>query len=102
MDNDQNGWRVRLAKDMKKLKPAADGTLITAAVQPLIDRLIFVKALSDREIEDDYLAQLAETVEKDGLDDSDIGWFAACRKIFENSIASITAAFSSRGPNWKP
>ena len=32
MDNDQNGWRVRLAKDMKKLNPAADGTLITAAV----------------------------------------------------------------------
>ena len=83
MDNDQNGWRVRLAKDMKKLNPAADGKLITAAVQLLIDRLIFVKALSDREIEDDYLAQLAETVEKDGLDDSDIGWFAACRKIFE-------------------
>jgi len=83
MDNDQNGWRVRLAKDMKKHNPAADGTLITAAVQLLIDRLIFVKALSDREIEDDYLAQLAETVEKDGLDDGDIGWFAACRKIFE-------------------
>jgi hypothetical protein len=83
MDNDQSGWRVRLAKDMKKLNPAADGTLITAAVQLLIDRLIFVKALSDREIEDDYLAQLAETVEKDGLAESDSGWFVACRKIFD-------------------
>ena len=83
MDNDQNGWRVRLAKDMKKLNPAADGALITAAVQLLIDRLIFVKALSDREIEDDYLEQLAETVEKDGLADSDNGWFAACGKIFD-------------------
>jgi len=83
MDNDQNGWRVRLAKDMKKLNPAADGTLITAAVQLLIDRLIFIKALSDREIEDDYLAQLAETVEKDGLAESDNGWFAACGKIFD-------------------
>ncbi|MCX6555099.1 MAG: Eco57I restriction-modification methylase domain-containing protein, partial [Candidatus Aminicenantes bacterium] len=83
MDNDQNGWRVRLAKDMKKLNPEADGTLITAAVQLLIDRLIFIKALSDREIEDDYLAQLAETVEKDGVAESDSGWFAACRKIFD-------------------
>ncbi|MCX6558828.1 MAG: N-6 DNA methylase [Candidatus Aminicenantes bacterium] len=83
MDNDQNGWRVRLAKDMKKLNPAADGALITAAVQLLIDRLIFIKALSDREIEDDYLDQLAATVESDGLDESDSGWFAACGKIFE-------------------
>ncbi|HEY5503595.1 MAG TPA: N-6 DNA methylase, partial [Sedimentisphaerales bacterium] len=83
MDNDQNGWRVRLAKDMKKLNPAADGTLITAAVQLLIDRLIFVKALSDREIEDDYLAQLAETIEKDGLADNDHGWFVACGNIFK-------------------
>jgi len=83
MDNDKNGWRVRLAKDMKKLNPAADGNLITAAVQLLIDRLIFIKALSDREIEDDYLDQLAEIVDKDGLTESDIGWFAACRKIFD-------------------
>jgi hypothetical protein len=83
MDNDQNGWRVCLAKDMKKLNPAADGALITAAVQLLIDRLIFIKALSDREIEDDYLEQLAETVERDGLAESDNGWFVACRKIFD-------------------
>ncbi|MCJ7484179.1 MAG: BREX-1 system adenine-specific DNA-methyltransferase PglX, partial [Thermodesulfovibrionales bacterium] len=83
MDNDKNGWRVRLAKDMKKLNPAADGNLITAAVQLLIDRLIFIKALSDREIEDDYLDQLAATIESDGLAESDSGWFAACRKIFD-------------------
>ncbi|MCG2811504.1 MAG: Eco57I restriction-modification methylase domain-containing protein [Candidatus Aminicenantes bacterium] len=83
MDNDKNGWRVRLAKDMKKLNPAADGALITAAVQLLIDRLIFVKALSDREIEDDYLERLAETIEKDGLAENDNGWFAACSNIFK-------------------
>lgn len=83
MDNDRNGWRVLLAKDMKKFNPTADGPLITAAVQLLIDRLIFIKALSDREIEDDYLAQFAETVEKDGLAESDSGWFAACGKIFD-------------------
>jgi hypothetical protein len=82
MDDDKTGWRVRLAKDMKKHNPEADGALITAAVQLLIDRLVFVKALSDREVEDDYLSKLADTVERDGLAESDTGWFAACRAIF--------------------
>jgi len=82
MDDENTGWRVRLAKDMKKRNPQADGALITAAVQLLIDRLIFVKALSDREIEADYLTQLAEQVEKSGLDADDAGWFNACRDIF--------------------
>jgi hypothetical protein len=35
----KDGWRVLLAKDMKKRNSAADGELITAAVQLLIDRL---------------------------------------------------------------
>ncbi len=82
MDDENTGWRVRLAKDMKKRNPQADGALITAAVQLLIDRLIFVKALSDREIEADYLALLAEQVEKSGLAADDAGWFTACRDIF--------------------
>ena len=82
MDDEKTGWRVRLAKDMKKRNPAADGALITAAVQLLIDRLIFVKALSDREIEDDYLTQLAERVEQSGLAADDAGWFNTCQDIF--------------------
>ena len=82
MDDENTGWRVRLAKDMKKRNPQADGALITAAVQLLIDRLIFVKVLSDREIEADYLIQLAEKVEKSGLATDDAGWFNACRDIF--------------------
>jgi hypothetical protein len=82
MDDENTGWRVRLAKDMKKHNPQADGPLLTAAVQLLIDRLIFVKALSDREIEADYLTQLAEKVEKSGLTADDAGWFNACRDIF--------------------
>jgi hypothetical protein len=82
MDDENDGWRIRLAKDMKKNNPQADGDLITAAVQLLINRLIFVKALSDREIEDDYLSMLAEQVEKSGLADTDIGWFSACRDVF--------------------
>jgi hypothetical protein len=83
MDDDRTGWRVRLAKDMKKRNSQADGPLLTAAVQLLIDRLIFVKVLSDREIEEDYLAQLAGAVERAGLSESDTGWFTACRAIFD-------------------
>lgn len=83
MDDERTGWRVLLAKDMKKRNPAATGDLITAAVQLLIDRLIFVKALSDREIDDDYLGKLAATVEKSG-DDDEAGWFNACRHIFKD------------------
>lgn len=84
MDDEKTGWRVLLAKDMKKRNPSADGELITAAVQLWIDRLIFVKALSDREVDEDYLSQLEERVTKAGLDEDDTGWFKACRDIFES------------------
>jgi len=83
MDNDKTGWRVRLAEDMKKHNPEAEGAEITAAVQLLIDRLIFIKSLSDREIDEDYLAQLASTIERAGLNESDTNWFKACRSIFK-------------------
>jgi len=85
MDADRNGtegWRMRLARDMKKFNPEADGELITAAVQLLINRLIFIKTLSDRDIEDDYLAEIAQVVERDGLAEDDRGWLNACRSIF--------------------
>ncbi|MEW5721408.1 MAG: DNA methyltransferase, partial [Chloroflexota bacterium] len=50
--------------------------------QLLIDRLVFVKVLSDREIEEDYLARMAEIVERDGLAENDCGWFVACQNLF--------------------
>ena len=83
MDDEKTGWRVLLAKDMKKRNPAADGELITAAVQLLIDRLVFIKALSDREVDKDYLGELAQTVESSGLTDDNAGWFKACQSIFD-------------------
>jgi len=82
LDEKKSGWRVKIAKDMKKNNPDLEGDIITAAVQLLINRLIFVKVLSDREVEEDYLAQLAEVVEQEGLADEDFGWFAACDKLF--------------------
>ncbi|GIL16003.1 MAG: adenine methyltransferase [Chloroflexota bacterium] len=83
LDDVKTGWRARLAKDMKKHNPALGGEALTAAVQLWIDRLIFIKALSDREIEDDYLAQMADMVEHDGLNENHFGWFAATRGIFQ-------------------
>ncbi|MBI4670876.1 MAG: Eco57I restriction-modification methylase domain-containing protein [Chloroflexi bacterium] len=83
LDDIKTGWRVRLAKDMKKHNPALGGDVLTAAVQLWIDRLIFIKVLSDRAIEDDYLAQMAELVERDGLAENNFGWFTATRGIFQ-------------------
>ncbi len=83
LDDVKSGWRVRLARDMKKHNPALGGDVLTAATQLWIDRLIFIKVLSDREIEDDYLAQMAERVERDGLAENNFGWFAATRGIFQ-------------------
>ena len=82
LDDEKNGWRVRLAKDMKKHDATLDGNVLTAAVQLLIDRLIFVKVLSDREIEQDYLATMAQIVERDGLAEDNHSWFAACKNLF--------------------
>ena len=90
LDDEKTGWRVRLAKDMKKRNPQVTGEVLTAAVQLLIDRLIFVKVLSDREIEEDYLAKMDDILTKvsaqaplQGSDD-DTSWFAACGKLFDN------------------
>ena len=83
LDNDKNGWRVRLAKDMKKCSPNLTGEVITAAVQLLIDRLVFIKTLSDRDIDDDYLGKLAECIEVNGLGEDDRGWFSAAKTVFD-------------------
>ncbi len=85
LDDEKTGWRVRLAKDMKKHNPALGGEVLTAATQLVIDRLMFIKVLSDREIEDDYLAQMAEILDPKGFRKplgSENDWFNACRAIF--------------------
>ena len=81
LDNEKTGWRVHLAKDMKKCNPSLTGEVITGAVQLLIDRLIFIKALSDRDIDIGYIAKLGECIEKDGLENK--SWFKAAGPIFD-------------------
>jgi hypothetical protein len=82
LDDDKDGWRIRLAKDMKRRNPALTGEVITTAVQLLIDRLVFIKALSDRDIDYDYLAELAKVIEGNGLNENDRGWYAAAQPMF--------------------
>lgn len=98
IDDDHSGWRVRIAKDMKRQTPAAEGASITAAVQLLIDRFIFIKALSDREIEEDYLTQIAEAIEVDGLADTDTGWLRACQGLFDKLNAFYNGTIFRRSP----
>lgn len=83
LDHEKTGWRIRLAKDMKKCCPSLTGEVITGAVQLIIDRFIFIKALTDRDIDDDYLAKLGECVEKNGLGINDREWFVAAKPLFE-------------------
>lgn len=97
LDDEKTGWRVRLAKDMKKHNPQLMGEVITAAVQLLINRLIFVKMLSDREIEErDYLQDLAQIVDRDGLGEDNFGWFTACQHVFEELNALYNGSIFAR------
>jgi type I restriction-modification system DNA methylase subunit len=98
LDDEKTGWRVRLAKDMKKRNPELRGDVLTAAVQLLIDRIVFVKVLSDREIEDDYLAQMATLVARDGLAENDCGWFVACKNLFAELNAMYNGSIFAPRP----
>ena len=44
---------------------------------------MFIKALSDRDIDDDYLAKLAECIEANGLEQRNQGWFGAAKPLFD-------------------
>lgn len=67
LDNEKDGWRVRLAKDIKKYNAKLTAEYITTAVQLILDRLIFLKVLSDREIENDFLRKMIETLDNAAL-----------------------------------
>ena len=84
LDNEKNGWRVRLAKDIKKYNPHLTAEYITAAVQLILDRLIFLKVLSDREIENDRLREMIQTLDKASLS-AEEGYIAeTLKEIFSN------------------
>lgn len=58
LDDPRVGWRILLAKDIKRNHPDLSAEFITQSVQLILDRFIFLKVLQDRELEDDKISQL--------------------------------------------
>ncbi|MCB1191789.1 MAG: N-6 DNA methylase, partial [Leptospiraceae bacterium] len=62
LDDEKNGWRIKLAKDVKKYHPEFSAEFITQTVQLILDRFIFIKVLVDREIEEDYIEKIVNKI----------------------------------------
>jgi hypothetical protein len=71
-----------LAKDIKKYNPELSSEFITKVVQLILDRFVFIKVLSDREIEDDFLAQIIEQIDKASLKNDEGIVNESCKEIF--------------------
>jgi len=77
---DLEAWRLELAKSMFRNDSKLSDDMLTAAAQLIIDRIVFIKMLSDRHIESDYLSRLiADIKETKG---EKISLYDACRKVF--------------------
>jgi type I restriction-modification system DNA methylase subunit len=82
LDNEKTGWRIQIAKEIKKYNQGFSAEYITRAVQLIIDRFIFIKVLSDREIEDDYLSEIIINIDK-ALMKSEGGLLIdSCKEVF--------------------
>ncbi len=78
--NDLEAWRKEIASSMWRSNHRTSDTLLTAATQLLIDRLVFVKMLTDRGIEDDFLTQLLSRLRE--TKDKKVSLYKSCRAIF--------------------
>ena len=58
--DDLKQWRLDFARSMYKSNKSVSNEHLTSATQILINRIIFLKMLTDREIEDDYLTKILE------------------------------------------
>ena len=58
--NDLRDWRLSLARNMFKDNRQISEEILTHATECLLNRIVFLKALTDREIERDYLSELIE------------------------------------------
>jgi type I restriction-modification system DNA methylase subunit/REP element-mobilizing transposase RayT len=82
LDNEKTGWRITLAKDIKKYNSDLSSDFITSVIQLIIDRFVFIKVLSDREIEDDFLAQVIEQIDKASLKSEEGIINETCKDLF--------------------
>lgn len=89
LDDEKDGWRIKLAKDIKKYQPHLSAEFITQAVQLILDRFIFIKVLSDREIEEDIISSLLNRTSNRTVkgaatkDDEAVSVYDQCKEIFE-------------------
>ncbi len=82
LDDEKDGWRIKLAKDIKKYQPDFSAEFITQAVQLILDRFIFIKVLSDREIEEDIIQNLVNKIQS--LKDKEEGIiYDECKDVFD-------------------
>ena len=78
--DDLKQWRLDFARSMYKSNKSVSNEHLTSATQTLINRIIFLKMLTDREIEDDYLTKILERIENDK---EEISIYDSCRDIFQ-------------------
>jgi len=82
LDNEDSGWRITLAKDIKKYQPEFSSEFITQSVQLILDRFIFIKVLSDREIEEEIIKQIVNRIQKEETSAHSV--FEECKDIFHD------------------
>jgi len=73
-------WRLDFARSMYKSNKSVSNEHLTSATQTLINRIIFLKMLTDRKIEDDYLTKILEQIENEK---EEISIYDSCRDIFK-------------------
>ncbi|MBA7555542.1 Type IIS restriction enzyme Eco57I [subsurface metagenome] len=79
--DDLKKWRLDFARSMYKSNKKVSDEFLTSASQLLINRIIFIKMLTDRDIEEDYLTKILGKLNKDK---EDISIYDSCRDIFQN------------------
>lgn len=93
LDDEKVGWRFLLAKDLRINNPLLSEDQITNAIQIVIDRFIFLKVLTDRSIEEDFLSEIITGLdkeilkkEKSAIEDSCNVLFSRINKTYNGSI----------------
>ncbi|MCB1191836.1 MAG: N-6 DNA methylase [Leptospiraceae bacterium] len=105
LDDEKNGWRIKLAKDVKKyLSPdpspkrrgeEAEAEFITQTVQLILDRFIFIKVLVDREIEEDYIEKIVNKLKS--IKDKEEGIvYEECKDVFEQLDKTYNGSIFTR------
>jgi adenine-specific DNA-methyltransferase len=78
---DLREWRKSIALSMFNNDKDIDDYTLTSATLLYMNRLIFIKMLSDRNIEDDYLTQILENIDKSKK--NQIKLYESCKSIFQ-------------------